>query len=644
MNKILSPDIETYGILEGQEQRYFHPLKSAEFDGVPLGQQIVSVSLTWREGDHSHSLFRSGIFLMNRESHRNNLWRWLSKAQSENWTLLGQNLTFDLLYLRANHPEARWFLKPPLRLMDLMIANYLHDEARPERSLKDIAPLMDVTKYKEGFRQYKSVDDPDLWRYNCQDTEATYRVYLKLAEAINGFYGDKSAKLSPFCLDWYNQLLWLVLWMSEDGVTLNRTRLHELGESYVRRLAKLESFASAAGLVLSGKGSETCKRKVMQDAVTACESLGIPVPVLKFTDKTAKIAFKDENRNALMDVLPRTNESARHLRLLSRVQDTNGLLDKYTKPLLHGRLRKGVIDRSPSILSCGQVFPTIFPVPGEYDDGSRGGTKQSRLAFKNPPVPTFPKRVKACITGRFPGGHLVWYDLSQIELRIAALLSGDQPMMTEYMGKPDLHTQTAKLIFGDTITNTPDFKNSKYRQAGKTLNFLMLYRGGARKFQETMMRDIGIYMTVAQCQQAIDKFWYAHPELRAWQDGLIAEATAKGYIELPLIGQSRLFLGGASAIEDNVNEIVNLPVQAIAANVMLSGQFEVYNTIRDQNLRTRMPLNVYDAAALEVPPLELDPVLAIMKQVVPNPPFYSALCKVLGRTLPIEYDVKVTRT
>lgn len=661
MSKFLSLDIETYGILKGREQRYFHPKKSEAYDGVPAGQQVITCSLSWYVGPDT---VKSGIFVLDRPSHRTKLWKWLAKAKSEGWTLLGQNVTFDLMYLRFNYPEARFLLQPPLRLMDLLIINYLHDESRPERSLKDLAPLLGVTKYKDGFRRYKNSNDPELWAYNCQDTEATLRSYVKLEEAIRGTYGADTQKLSPFCMNWYSELLWLVLWMSEDGVSMDLPALQTIHDRYLHRIEKLTGIATVYGLVLSGEGSEKSKRGVMQSALDFIEQyndrgfsdwgqhLGglrapeplIKTPQMKLTSKTGKIAFKDENRNALLEVLPRHCTSAKHLRLLSRVQDTNGMLDKYCRPLVFGRMRKGQMDFSPCILG-GQLFPTWFPVPGEFDDGSRGGTKQSRIVAKNPPLQTFPPLVKKRITCRFPGGCLLWFDYSQIELRIAALLSNDTPMMTAYLGKPDLHTDTGLLLMkalGQPLPDDPkSIKDSPWRMAGKILNFLTLYRGGAKKFQETVMREVGLRLTLEQCQVIIDSFWAAHPELRAWQDALVAEAAIKGFVELPLIGQSRLFIGGKRVANENVNDIVNLPVQVMAANVMLSAQFTLYKTIKERNMRSRVPLNIYDAAAIEVAPLELEPIQGIMREVLPNPPFFVALCKHLGRSIPLTYDAKV---
>ncbi|KKL49173.1 hypothetical protein LCGC14_2318130, partial [marine sediment metagenome] len=77
------------------------------------------------------------------------------------------------------------------------------------------------------------------------------------------------------------------------------------------------------------------------------------------------------------------------------------------------------------------------------------------------------------------------------------------------------------------------------------------------------------------------------------------------------------------------------------ANVMLSAQFELQWTFMQKRMKAILPLNVYDAASIEFPKPELYAVKQELERILPNPPYYQALCKVLGRRLPLEYDVKI---
>jgi len=631
----LSLDIETYGILEGQNQTQFHPLKSVLYDEVRKENLCVTTGLTHRQLSGS---LRHCIFVMSDSTHRRKLWSWLRACRTQRNDfefLLGQNIKFDLMYLRFAYPECGVWLDHPLTIQDLTVTNYLHNEGRPERSLKALAPLLGVTKYRlGGFRQYPDEQSPDLWRYNVQDSAATLRSQEVLEDLISSAYGADTPKLSEFNRKWYSDLLWLTIWMEEAGITMSAPELRGLLQSYEERLRKLEAgIKNRWGLSLRGKGSEKTKREVMKNAIIACRVGGAPVPPLEKTTVRQEISYCEENRNALMSVLPHDVEPYKQLRAITAMHTVTGILDRYLYPLLVGR---GSKHNDPSTkLIESTIYPRWYPVPSDWEDGSGGGTKQCRIVAKGPAVQTFPPKVKACMSSRYQ--YLLWFDYSQIELRMAALLSNDPWMMGEY-SKPncDFHLATAHRLF-------PEETGKRFRQVGKTLNFLVIYLGGAKQYQTTLMRDEGIARRLDQCQIDIDTWWGCAQGLRKWQNELMEFVQKHGYFELPLVGQSRLFLGNKRQRQDQIKEIVNMPVQAVAANITLSAQFELALAFKQRHMRAVTPLNVYDAATIECHECELPVVLSLLKRILPNPPYYRALCEELGRSLPLDYDVKIRR-
>jgi uracil-DNA glycosylase family 4 len=669
----LSLDIETYGILKGQNQTQFHPLKSVVHDGIPPEKLVVTVGLTWRSPDTCESPssvenwenaskhqyephpgeLKHAIFIMSKEKHRRRLWSWIKKCYQEAGLgalstrdvtkvqhthsgpfkfLVGQNLKFDLMYLRHAYPECKTWLNYPLPIVDLTVTNYLLNEGRPEKSLKALAPLLKVTQYQEGFTQHTSPESVTLHQYNCQDTAATLLAHAKLEELIGQLYTKDTPKLSVFNREWYSKLLWMTVWMEEAGIAMNRPALEGLLKSYKARMVKLEKgIKSRWDINLRGKGSEKHKRNIMDQACHTLLQQRLPVPKLEKTKEKHEISFKEENRNILLDVLPVESRSSRQLAAVGRVHAVGGVLDRYLYPLLVGR-GKNHTDPTTCLIN-GLAFPRWYPVPSEYEDGGGGGTKQCRIVAKGPPVQTFPPQITDCITSRY--SYLVWFDYSQIELRIAALLSNDPWMMEEY-SKPDcdFHLGTARKLFGET-----DAK--KFRQIGKVLNFLVIYLGGAGQFQTTLMRDVGIARSRGQCQKDIDSWWKQAQGLHQWQEETFEFVCKHGYFQLPLVGQSRLFLGNRSEVRDQMKEIVNMPVQSVAANIMLSAQFELQWTFMQKRMKAILPLNVYDAASIEFPKPELYAVKRELERILPNPPYYQALCEVLGRRLPLEYDMKI---
>lgn len=634
----LSLDIETYGILKGQNQTQFHPLKSEIHDKIPRERLVVTTALTWEnpEGEQEHA-----IFIMSKLKHRRRLWSWIRKCHDTSSTLksvtgksfrylIGQNIKFDLMYLRHAYPECKQWLDYPLPIVDLMVTNYLYNEGRPEKSLKALAPLLRVTQYNGEFTQYETELCPSLHQYNCQDTSATLMLQDKLTALIRQLYGSDTPKTSGFSLQWYTKLLWLTIWMEEEGISMKATTLAGLLKSMKSRLERLErGITSRWGINLRGKGSNKCKREVMDEACQACLENQLVIPKMVKTKARQEISFCEENRNSLLDVLPATMNSARKLRAIGRVHTVAGILDRYLYPLLVGR-GKGHTDPTTRLIK-GLAYPRWYATPSEYEDGTSGGTKQCRIVAKGPACQTFPPLIKKCVTSRY--SHLIWFDYSQVELRIAALLSNDPWMMGEYSKDDcDFHLATSRRLFGDK-----DAK--KFRQIGKTLNFLVIYLGGANQFQTTLMRNVGIRRSPGQCQRDIDAWWEQAEGLRKWQDDLYESVCELRYFQLPLVGQSRLFLGNRSDVKEKMKEIVNMPVQAVAANVMLSAQFELQWSFKQKGMKAILPLNVYDAATIECPKSELHTVKREMERILPNPPYYQALCQVLGRSLPLKYDL-----
>jgi hypothetical protein len=494
--------------------------------------------------------------------------------------------------------------------------------------------------YKDEWRSlnFTGPDDPELARYNIADTERTYGCNKICRESYPSMYGIETGKGSEYSDRWYSDLLHLVTWMSEAGVLLDVPALTLLDRHLSVRKSRIERLAkSTLDLTLEGKGSDKSKRGAVSAAVKSipCADDGELVSDRIKLTKTGKMPYDEETRNLLVPLL-RTNGDRRTLRALHVIglhQNVAKVLSTYTGPMLRGRKRGATWDNSPRVID-GRVYPTWYPVPREFGAGESGGTKQGRLSAKSPSVPTFPPALKKLIQVD------AWVDYSGIELRTAALMSGDPVMMSELSGPDgDLHARTARLIFGDDIVNHPLFR-AVYRQAGKKTNFLMLYLGGAEKLRHTLLTKVGLDYPIEKCYAAIDGFWSTYHVLRAFIDSAVASVRKKGFYELPLTGQSRLF----ARANPPINEVASFLFQPIAANITLSAQYHLWATAKRENVAMTCPVNIYDAIGIVLHPQErrrysMKRASKLMVDILPNPPYYRDLCAHLGRTLPLAYEV-----
>jgi DNA polymerase I-like protein with 3'-5' exonuclease and polymerase domains len=109
-----------------------------------------------------------------------------------------------------------------------------------------------------------------------------------------------------------------------------------------------------------------------------------------------------------------------------------------------------------------------------------------------------------------PDELFLYFDYSQIELRIAAHLSGEPVMIEAYQEGADLHARLAAKIF--RISEAAAKKDDRKRQAAKRTNFLRIYRGGAWRLRESLSED-GVNFSLEECEVFCQEFDSGYPVL-----------------------------------------------------------------------------------------------------------------------------------
>lgn len=305
--------------------------------------------------------------------------------------------------------------------------------------------------------------------------------------------------------------------------------------------------------------------------------------------------------------------------------------------------------------------PSWFIVPSSVKDGSgaSGGTLQSRITCKNASHQTDPAAIENCRRSRYAHGILVSMDLSQIELRVPALLTGDPFYVDAFLHGADLHTRSAIRIWGapELTSRYPELSghdpntwkklsktfDRRERQVGKRVNFSHLFRAGAAKMQSSVHADINELFPLPLFESIVATRSTDLPLLWAWQESIIHEARTTGRVTLPLTGQSRSFLGGS---DYDVNEIVNFPIQTTASNVLRRIQSHVHKRLRTLPSHHIHPfLNVYDAIKFDcATPSDLSCLTSLIGEAVEyvsTRDYWSWLQDLYGRTIPLQYDLEI---
>jgi DNA polymerase I-like protein with 3'-5' exonuclease and polymerase domains len=526
------------------------------------------------------------------------------------------NTLFDVTYLRYADPRFREAVSEPLILEDVAIWNYLNNSVRPEKNLEALSRLFGFIPLAHSatkkFRRYDRVDDPDLLHYNAADSELALKLRAHLRRQL-----DRDAS-SEYARRYFSDLLWSCIEMTEAGVAFDSDELCKLLGRCENTKQKTSHFTVKAGYgPLHGPGSPATASRIVREAV---EIAGLATDKrLKRTKQRGLVSTEKDNIQLLRGAVK--------------------IITSYVKPLLP-RLAK---DRK-QLLIDGIAYPQYYPAPQSYGEAGggvvEGGTVQARPTCKQPALQTAPESVQLCFTSRHMPGALLKIDLSQIELRLAAFLSGDKKMLAEYRAGADRHALMAIAFFGPDIVNKPDFK--KWRQVGKQGRFWQIYRGGPRILQEQVRRRCGVELPFEQCCDFERQLPQENPDLYEWQEEQIRSTTRLGYVTAPILGDRR-WLSRSQCVNQTTYEstICNFPIQVTAARLMMDLQAGLRRHAK--TLRGVITLNIFDAIYIDCPLAEERMWPKIFRTALHRSTFWRKLQTETGRSIPLGFDTTIRR-
>ena len=192
-----------------------------------------------------------------------------------------------------------------------------------------------------------------------------------------------------------------------------------------------------------------------------------------------------------------------------------------------------------------------------------------------------------------PGWLLLSADYSQIELRLLAHFSKDKVMVEAFLNDLDIHSQTASEVSGISL----DKVTSEERSKAKTVNFGLMY--GQSSFG--LAQTLGISRNEAK--DYITKYFEKFSRVKSFLDELKEIATQKGFSET-LYGRKRFIpeLNNQNRMIKSAGErlAVNSPIQGTAADILKVAMINLDKKLSDQNLQTKMLLQVHDELIFEV--------------------------------------------
>lgn len=226
------------------------------------------------------------------------------------------------------------------------------------------------------------------------------------------------------------------------------------------------------------------------------------------------------------------------------------------------------------------------------------------------------------------GYLLVVADFSQVELRVAAELSGEERMLEAYRAGRDLHTETASLITGVPL----DKVTKEARTSAKMANFGLLYGAGAATLQKQAIAQYGVDMNIDEARDIVEGFRTAYPKLYRWQQEEGTRTTK--YVQTAL-GRRRMLTG----FNDKYTTRINTQVQGTAGDIAKSAIAKLWDSIVAAPAdEARLIAMVHDEIVLEVKEGREEHWAAVLKNAME-----SAGAEVCSK-VPIEAEVSWGKT
>jgi DNA polymerase-1 len=229
------------------------------------------------------------------------------------------------------------------------------------------------------------------------------------------------------------------------------------------------------------------------------------------------------------------------------------------------------------------------------------GTVTGRMSSRDPNLQNIPTRTdeSRAIRRAFiadVGYTMVGIDYSQIELRIAAILSGDKKLIDIFHRGEDVHTGVAVRVFGvhaDEVT-------SEMRRKAKVINFGILYGMGVN----ALRTNLGEGTSREEAQSFLNAYFHTFTRLAEYLEETKEFAREHGYTET-LFGRRRHFPGiksSAPFIRAQAERMaINAPVQGTAADAMRVAMNRVFDeVVQGSNDSVRMLLQVHDELVFEI--------------------------------------------
>lgn len=202
-------------------------------------------------------------------------------------------------------------------------------------------------------------------------------------------------------------------------------------------------------------------------------------------------------------------------------------------------------------------------------------------------------------------------DYSQIELRVLAHMSGDSELIEAYKKGEDIHKITAAKVFHTPLEDV----TSLQRRNAKAVNFGIVYGISAYGLSQ----DLDI--SKQEADDIIKQYFATYPKIKLFLDDMVNTAKKTGYAQT-MFGRKRLVpeLSSNNYVQKSFGERIamNSPIQGTAADIIKIAMINVAKRLEEENLKSRIVLQVHDELLVETYIEEKEEVRHILLEEMPK--------------------------
>jgi len=548
--------------------KHFISLDTETTSTNPINAELVGLSFSIKENEAWYVTIPS-----NREDAQKIVNIFKTLYENEKIEKIGQNIKYDLEVLR------NYNITLAGKMFDTMIAHYLlQPELRHNMDYMAEILLNYQTIHIEELigpkgknqKNMRNLNPKDIYEYAAEDADITLRLKnilepkLKDAGADDLFYNIEMP------------LLPVLAEMEINGVKIDTDSLKETSKVLTERMNEIEKRI----FELAGEEFNISSPKQVGDILFA---------KMKITDN------------------PKKTKTGQFVTSEEVLQSLKGKSEIVATILEHRGLKKLLgtyVDNLPTLINprTGHIHTSF----------NQTITSTGRLSSSDPNLQNIPVRGedgKEIRKAFIPEDGCLFFsaDYSQIELRIMAHLSSDKNMIEAFREGYDIHAATAAKIYKENINEVTRDQRTKAKRA----NFGIIY--GITVYGLAERLDIDR----SEAKQLIDGYFETFPQVKDYMEKAKKIAREHGYVET--LFHRRRYLPDITSHNATVRgfaerNAINAPIQGTAADIIKVAMVRIFNRFKEENLRSKMILQVHDELNFSVYPDEKDKVENIVME------------------------------